>query len=252
MASDYPTPKDIFDELIDQGATPVQAFGILGNAIAESSLNPEANVVDSNGYRSYGLWQFNAGSYPDASSLVTGNAAKDMVSQVTFLFQNGGLAAATGTTAAQTAGNFAQGFERCSTCDPGGSSYDQRQSYANTVQGWAASNDWPADYVSAEVGAGINASVESAESATCAWEITSGTVLSLGFVSASGPSVCVISKTQARALVSAGMMVGGALLGIAALAVLVLTVGGGGPAARMLQAVPGVGTVTAVAAAAGA
>src|SRR5215475_1523326 len=74
-------PKAIYSELLAVGATPVQAAGVMGNWIAESSLSPETSALDSNGAYSYGLAQWNAASYPDAASLVTGNPVKDMQAQ---------------------------------------------------------------------------------------------------------------------------------------------------------------------------
>src|SRR5215469_13073495 len=100
-------PADIWNELTQAGANAVQAAGLMGNAIAESGLNVESKAMDSNGAYSYGLFQWNTASYPGASSLVTGNPAKDLSAQVSFLAQTGGFKAATGTTPAQVASNFA-------------------------------------------------------------------------------------------------------------------------------------------------
>lgn len=126
--------KGIYNALRSVGASPAAAIGIIANAMNESSLNPEAKVRDSNGYMSYGLWQFNAASYPDASSLVTGNAAQDLIRQVQYLVKVGGLRAASGATPAQAAGNFAANFERCAGCQPGGSQYNSRVGNVPTVQ----------------------------------------------------------------------------------------------------------------------
>ena len=93
------SPQDIWDALRAQGATPIQAAAIMGNQIAESSLNPEASVIDSNGARSVGLNQWNADSYPSSGSLVTGHPLADMLAQVKFLASTGGFAAAKGSTA---------------------------------------------------------------------------------------------------------------------------------------------------------
>src|SRR5580698_4446856 len=136
MASQTVTPKDIWDQLEQAGASAVQAAGIMGNAIHESDLNPEARAVDSNGYYSNGLWQFNEASYPDSGELVTGNPARDLVSQVSYLVQHGGLQAASGTTVSETASNFAARFEVCQGCQPGGSQNTARVASAATVAGW--------------------------------------------------------------------------------------------------------------------
>lgn len=66
-------PSGIFEALINAGFSEAQAVGVMANAIAESSLDPEASVIDSNGARSNGLFQFNEASYPDSGKLVTGN-----------------------------------------------------------------------------------------------------------------------------------------------------------------------------------
>lgn len=126
--------KGIYNALRSVGASPAAAIGIIANAMNESSLNPEAHAMDSNGYMSYGLWQFNAASYPDASSLVTGNAAQDLIRQVQYLVKVGGLRAASGSTPAQAAGNFAANFERCAGCQPGGAQYNSRVENVSAVQ----------------------------------------------------------------------------------------------------------------------
>jgi Phage tail lysozyme len=125
--------KGLYNALRSAGASQNQAIAMIANAMNESSLNPEAAVRDSNGYMSYGLWQFNAASYPNASSLVTGNAAKDMIAQIQYLFQVGGLNAASGSTPAAAAGNFAANFEKCEGCEPGGAQNSERQANAATV-----------------------------------------------------------------------------------------------------------------------
>lgn len=126
--------KGIYNALRSVGASPAAAIGIIANAMNESSLNPETNAMDSNGYRSYGLWQFNAATYPDASSLVTGHPAQDLIRQVQYLVRVGGLRAASGSTPAQAAGNFAANFERCQGCQPGGAQYNARVGNVPAVQ----------------------------------------------------------------------------------------------------------------------
>jgi Phage tail lysozyme len=118
--------KGLYNALTSAGASKNAAIGMIANAMAESTLNPEADAMDTNGYRSYGLWQFNAKTYPDASSLVTGNASKDMIAQIQYLFKVGGLSAATGSTPQQAASNFAAQFEKCEGCQAGGSQNNTR------------------------------------------------------------------------------------------------------------------------------
>lgn len=118
--------KGIFNALRSAGASQNQAIGMIANAINESSLNVESKAMDSNGAMSYGLWQFNAASYPDADTLVTGNPGQDLVRQIQYLFAHGGLSAANGSTPQAAAGSFAQHFEVCQGCQPGGDQYNQR------------------------------------------------------------------------------------------------------------------------------
>lgn len=119
-------PAAIFAALIKIGASPAQAIGIMANMINESSLNPEAAAMDTNGKMSYGLVQWNAGSFPNAGSLVTGHPANDIAAQVNYLAQTGGLRAASGSTGSQVASNFAANYERCVGCEPGGSQNNSR------------------------------------------------------------------------------------------------------------------------------
>lgn len=138
--------QTIYQALINAGLSRNQAAGVEGNMISESSLDPEQHPVDSNGYRSYGLIQWNAGSYPGASSLVTGNVSRDLAAQINYLLHDTnniskGLA---GTTATQVAGNFAQYVEVCAGCAPGGASYNKRVAQAQAVYNAAVSGNWPA------------------------------------------------------------------------------------------------------------
>lgn len=125
--------KGLFNALRSAGASQTAAIGLIANAMNESSLNPEARALDTNGRYSNGLWQFNEATYPDSGSLVTGNAAKDLDAQIRYLFNHGGLNAASGSTPQQAAGNFASQFEGCAGCQPGGSQYNSRVSNVATV-----------------------------------------------------------------------------------------------------------------------
>jgi hypothetical protein len=203
----------------------------MGNAIAESGLNPEAQSTDSNGYTSSGLWQFNAQSYPGSESLVTGNPVKDLTAQVGFLAQTGGLKAATGNTPAEVASNFAANYERCQTCQAGGQSNTQRAGYAAQVAGWASSGNWPATASQASTTAQLTGAQAQGSDETCAWEIGFGPIAGTSWLTRifslgqqggniSIGSVCLLSKSQARALLSAGILVAGAglfLFGISTL-----------------------------------
>lgn len=112
--------KGVFNALRSAGASVNQAIGIIANGIAESHLDPEARVVDSNGRYSNGVWQFNEASYPSSGSLVTGHPGDDLVRQIRFLIQVGGFRAASGSTPEAAASNFAANFEHCVGCESGG------------------------------------------------------------------------------------------------------------------------------------
>jgi hypothetical protein len=220
------TPKDIWDALESAGASAVQAAGIMGNMIHESSLNPESAATDSNGYMSYGLAQWNAQDYPDAGRLVTGNAAADLKAQIDYLTQTGGLQAAAGTTVSETASGFAANYERCQGCAAGGAQNAARVASAATVAGWAAGGDWPSTSGSATDTATLTAAQEAqagTAQAACAWSIGWGgipdtswlqTLFSLGQAGGNVGSgeVCVLSKSQARAIAGTLLALSGAII----------------------------------------
>ena len=199
------SPRAVWDALRSAGATPVQAAGIMGNWIAESGLNPEASAVDSNGKRSYGLAQWNAGSYPNAASLVTGRPEADLAAQVTYFAQTGGFRAATGSTPQQVAASVASRYERCATCQSGGAQSKSRQAQAATVAGWASSGNWPASASGATDTAQLSSAAQAQSSATCLWSLGGGTV-DLIVYHQSLPSFCMLSKSQARAIEAIALM----------------------------------------------
>jgi tail lysozyme len=224
------TPLQVYQALTKAGFSTTQAIGVMANGIAESGLNPEADVVDSNGYRSYGIWQFNAESYPNAAGLVTGNCAADLAAQVGLVKAAASGQALSGSTGAEVAGNFAQYFERCQTCTPGGSSYQARVAEASTVAGWASSGNWPASAGSLS-GSG---SSSSATGATCAF----GPKLPLV------GQVCLVKKTTIRHAAGVSLMAtGGALasLGVILLAAFAFRQTGGLRAASDVAAGVGLG-----------
>ena len=231
------TPKDIWDELEAQGASSVQAAGIMGNWIAESSLDPESKAMDSNGYYSYGLAQWNAASYPQASTLVTGNPGKDLKAQIKFLAQTGGFKAASGNTPTQVAGNFAKNYERCSSCQPGGISSNQREGLASQVAGWASGGNWPESSGSATDSASLNQAAAQQSKDSCAWGINLDPLPSwVPFVGGPG-TVCIVAKTQLRALLSGGILVGGTVIALFGIALLFSTTSIGKAAARTATSV---------------
>jgi Phage tail lysozyme len=230
------TPEQIWQDLEQYGASAIVAAGVMGNMIAESSLNPEAvNPADSNGYPSYGLMQWNTASYPSAASLVTGNPVTDALAQVVFFFQTVPQSALQGSTAQAVASNIAANYERCSTCQSGGTSNEQRQANAATVAGWASSGNWPATTGQASDTATLTSAQSAEGNLECAWQIGFGGIPGTSWLAdlfgsggniASG-SVCIVSKTQVRGVLSAAVLVGGALLGVVAVGWLLNTSTGG-------------------------
>lgn len=260
MADGTVTPKDIWDALENAGATAVQAAGIMGNMIAESSLNPEAHAVDSNGYESYGLVQWNAASYPSAATLVTGNPAKDLKAQIDFLASTGGFKAATGSTPSAVAGNFADGYERCATCEPGETSYDQRVSNAGTVSGWARQDNWPSSSGDASDNAELTAAQTAGQATAakeCAWSIAWGGIPGTSWFSdlfGSGGNlgsgqICLVSRAQVRSLLGGAILLGGTAVAGAGLIILAGSALAGTKAGTVAQGaasfIPGVGAVSA-------
>ena len=224
------TPKDIWDALEQAGASTVQAAGIMANMISESSLDPEA--IGDNG-TSFGLVQ----DHGDYSYLVTGNPAADMRAQITNMVNRGGLRAASGSTPQEVAGNFAARYEICVGCQPGGDQYNGRVANAATVSGWAASGNWPQSAGAASDQATLTSAQGAPPQATCAWQIFGG--VNLPIIGNVG-SICIVSKSQVRALVGTGLVVSGFLIagvGLSAIAIAAsISVG-----EKVLAAVPGVG-----------
>lgn len=200
-------PRDIYNELIKQGFSTNQAIGAMANGIAESGLNPETRVVDSNGYYSNGIWQFNEASYPNSGSLVTGKCAADISAQVGLLRASISGQALAGASSAEVAGNFARYFERCATCQPGGQSYQQRVGNAATVSGWVASGKWPTS--SAGLAGSASASSAQASGPDCAFTFGGGSVAGIGL-----PSACLLKKSTIRHAAGGALMLAGGTVGM--------------------------------------
>ena len=126
----------IYHELIAQGASTIEALGIMANMINESGFNTQA--VGDQG-TSFGLVQQH-GNY---GYLVTGNPQADMVKQIQTLKSLGGFSAASGNTPQDAAGNYAANYERCVGCQAGGQQWQSRRGNANTVVGYFKSGKWP-------------------------------------------------------------------------------------------------------------
>lgn len=245
------TPKDVWDELEAQGASAVKAAGIMGNWIAESRLNPEAHAMDSNGYVSYGLAQWNSapGNYPSAPTLVTGHPAHDLKQQVRFFFQTGGGQAASGSTPQQVAASVAANYERCQGCASGGGQNTARQANAATVAGWASAGSWPASTGGASDTATLTSAGQAQSQSECMVALPSWHV---DIFFGHGPTVgggCLLPKSTGRALEAAGLMLaGGVVLGAGLALALVASALGGTKVARAVQSVPGSGRVASAAA----
>jgi hypothetical protein len=235
------TPKQIYQALIAQGASTVAAIGIMANMLAESGLNPEA--VGDQG-TSFGLVQQHGMQY---SNLVTGNPAKDMAAQIRVMAQNGGIAAAAGSSGAAAAGNFSANYERCTTCQPGQSSYNSRVSNAATVAGWVSSGSWPTSAGSAAAqaaGGGGPSGPNSSTDPTCAWGF-SGSILIKTI------NVCVVKKTTIRHAVGGLVLAGGGVVLLVGAAILAASAFQGSGAARAVERTveltPGAGRAVAAA-----
>jgi hypothetical protein len=167
--------QQVYQALTAAGFSQVQAAGVMGNMENESDFNVEAAALDSNGLESYGLIQWNAGSYPNAGSLVTGNAAQDLANQVQFLLHDtsGTGQGLQGSTASQVASNWAQFVEVCSGCQPGGGQSIERQNNANAILSQIQSGNWGAG------GAGITGT--GATNASTTGAVTTGIDLPFPF-----------------------------------------------------------------------
>jgi hypothetical protein len=237
MAAAGVTPLQIYKALLAAGASTIQAIGIMANSINESGLNPEAtNPSDGNG-GSYGFVQQNGGQY---ATLVTGNPVADLAAQIKVVAVNGGFAAASGTTPAQAAGNFASGYERCVGCQAGGAQYTSRVANAATVAGWVASGSWPTSAGSTATTAATSSSgtvLGGTTDPTCAFGIHAGApgLSSLPIVgSAFQADLCFMHKSTVRHVVGGLLMLAGggiALPGVLLLAAFSFRRSGAGHAA---------------------
>jgi len=202
------TPKQIYQSLIAAGASTTQAIGIMANMIAESGLNPEA--VGDQG-TSFGLVQQHGAQY---AGLVTGNPGADMNAQIKTVAQNGGFAAANGPNGAAAAGNFSANYERCTTCQPGQASYNQRVANAATVAGWVSSGNWPTSTGSATAAAqGGGDSGSNSKDPTCAWGFSGSLLIK-------SVNVCVIKKTTIRHIVGGLLLINGGVVILAGAVIL--------------------------------
>jgi tail lysozyme len=248
------TPVQVYDQLLGAGFSTPQAVGIMANGINESSLQPEARAVDSNGQYSNGFLQWNEASYPDSGSLVTGNCLEDLKAQIGYLKSTVSGPALNGTTGAEVAGNFAQSFERCAGCQPGGAQYQQRVANAAKVQGWISSGNWPA-----ATGPGVSGKGGSADTGATASDTSLASECLIGIPNPahsipiigglfSTNLTCLFSKSEARALAGGLLMLASgtvALAGVLILAAYGLKRSGAlDKAASAAAVIPGAGVVS--------
>ncbi len=247
------TPREVYALLIQKGLSTAQAVGVLANMWAESHIDPESDGIDSNGYRSVGLINWNTKGYTNAGQLVTGNPQRDVRAQIDYLFTStSGLSAGLqGATAADVAGNFADHVEVCQGCATGDTTtpngWGARRGYASMVQGWVNSGRWPKSSGSAGGPAGPGGG-PGAKGGAC--------LVRLPLVG------CVLSTSSARALIGGGMILAALPVGLVG-AVVIVALGfrrsGAGPAiARSAEAagagvafIPGLEGAGAAVAAAG-
>jgi len=231
--ADRVTPKDIYLALRQSGASEIQALGIMANMMNESGLNPEA--INPDGPASgVGLVQWETTSYPHAATLVTGNPRQDMLAQIKFLAMTGGFDAADGSNAGQAAGNFASRYEKCATCEPGGQQYQSRVSNTLTLAGWARSGKWPTTVGTSRAIGDLSSSSGPGNTPDCAWKLD----LNLPLI---GGNICIVTKSQVRAIAGLGLLMAGGAVAVAGLVVLAAAAGmkAAGPAGTIAEGVGG-------------
>lgn len=214
------TAKEIYYLLLQKGMSSAQAEGVMANMWAESKLDPESDGVDSNGYRSVGVinWNTAPGNYPHAGSLVTGNPQQDIRAQIDYLFTgtNGIKAGLSGATAADVAGNWATNVEGCQGCASGDTTtpngWGARRGYASMFTQAASSGNW-ANIKTSLVGVGQNLKSGTAGPGGGADCLVGWQGVKVPVVGSVG-NFCLVSKSQGRAIF------GGAVLGLACLAAL--------------------------------
>lgn len=232
-SSDRVTPKDIYLALTHAGASTVQAVGIMANMMNESGLNPEA-VNPGGPQDGVGLVQWQTTDYPHAATLVTGHPKEDMLAQVKYLAMTGGFAAADGSNAGQSAGNFASKYERCATCEAGGQQYQSRVENTLTIAGWIKSGNWPHAVGSSRAIGDLGTGTGPGSTPDCAWKID----LNIPII---GGNFCIITKSQLRGIAGLGLLLAGGAVAVAGLVVLAAAAGmkAAGPAGTIAEGVGG-------------
>lgn len=98
--------------------------------------------MDTNGHMSYGLVQWNTGTYPNAAQYVQGGIIQDLKLQAKAIAKVVKGYPITGSTPGEIAANFASQFEGCQGCQPGGNQWSQRVANAEAYASLASSQAW--------------------------------------------------------------------------------------------------------------
>jgi Phage tail lysozyme len=197
--------------LTNAGASTIQAIAILANMQNESGFDPE-ETNPAGPQAGVGLIQWETTYYPGAAGLITGNSTADAQAQINYLAQTGGFAAATGPTPQAAAQNFAQNYERCASCGPGGQQFNSRGQNAVALAQAAATGQWPQS-------AGSLTETSASASGDCLISLPGS---SLPIVGSAVP--CLLTRTEARALIGGALITAGMSMGL--VAVLILAVYG--------------------------
>ena len=237
--------KTIYTDLVNAGLSSNQAAGVMGNMEFESGFNVEARAMDTNGFYSNGLIQWNEASYPDSGKLVTGNSNSDLMNQINYLIHNThntqqGLA---GSTAGQVGGNWASHVEVCQGCQPGGAQYNERVNAATRIEQSAQAGNWPKGG-SGISGSGGNATTTAASDCGSFWQnMLGGPSTIMQYISCSaaqgvlgnGPGpIAGFFMDPVDALERLGLVIFGSILVIIGIIMLAM-----GPASQALGATAG-------------
>lgn len=219
----------IWKALLAQGATPVQAVGIMANMWFESNWDPQCYAIDSNGLPSVGLVNWN--NNPTAAGLRTGNDANDILSQVAYLVQSGGLqAAGVSNDPGQAASSFAHNYEKCAACgyQGGSSQLTARAAYAQGLYPLALAGKWGSKVPSGSGTTGALDSSTSGGSSDCAFNLK----FKLPIVG--GPDFCIWHAGWSRAILGSLLIGAGGIVALAGIGLLV-----GSEAIASINKVPG-------------
>ena len=86
----YTIVKQVYDRLRQNGLDDTKARGVLANIYSESTFNPGADTIDTNGLRSGGLFQWNGPRLTKMIAKVGPNWKTNVIGQVDYVFQEQG------------------------------------------------------------------------------------------------------------------------------------------------------------------